>query len=334
MKNVYNMKNVYKLMILASAAIAASAQDTTANSYTQTNLVSDLTGMATVTDAHLKNPWGLSRSASSDWWVSDNDTGVSTLYNGAGAVNTLVVTIPTATGTGTGTPTGTVAVGSKFVFVTLDGTISEWSSGTKAVRKVNNHSKNASYTGVTTAKNGTVLEIYVANSNGGIEAYTTAFAPVTLGPGAFTDSKLPAGSKPYGIQSVGKKIYVTFTSPSGVGSVDAFNSTGKLLLRVTLLPAGFSEPWGIAESPSTWGAFPSALLVGDVGSGKIAAFSPTAGTFLGFLQNSAAMDIANPGLWALHFGSGAAGSGATTSLYFAAGINGYANGLFGMITPN
>ena len=123
------MKNVYILTIVLLASMGASAQDTTTNSYTQTNLVSDIPGMGTFTDPHLVNPWGLSRSAGSYWWASDNGKGVSTLYNGAGAIQSLVVTIPPATGTGAGTPTGTVALGTEFIFVTLDGTISRWTGG-------------------------------------------------------------------------------------------------------------------------------------------------------------------------------------------------------------
>ncbi len=168
------MKTICKLAIVLLAATGAYAQDTATNSYTQTNLVSDIPGMGTFTDPHLVNPWGLSRSANSYWWAADEATGVSTLYNGTGAIQSLVVTIPPASGTGAGTPTGTVAVGSKFVFVTLDGSISQWTSGTSAVKKVTN--AGAVYTGVTLAKNGTAQDIYVANSAGGVEAYTTTHA--------------------------------------------------------------------------------------------------------------------------------------------------------------
>lgn len=307
------MKTVYTLTIALVAAMAANGQDTTTNSYTQTNLVSDLSTMAPVTDSHLKNPWGLSRSAGSYWWVSDNDTGVSTLYSGAGAVESLVVTIPTASGTGTGSPTGTVADGSKFVFVTLDGTISEWSSGTRAVIKVNNSASHASYTGVTLAKNAGVSTLYVANSNGGVEAYNaTTFAPITLAAGAFTDTRIPAGYTPYGIQAVGKRIYVTYSSPTtGVGGyVDAFSTAGTRLLR--LAQGWFSQPWGIAESPSGWGAFGSSLLVGNVGSGWIGAYNPSTGAFLGFLEDSSGQDITIPGLWAIYFGGGGSLNGPTT----------------------
>jgi uncharacterized protein (TIGR03118 family) len=331
------MTNLYKVttVLLASLAvsIAASAQDTTTNSYTETNLVSDISGKAAFTDPHLINPWGLSRTASSFWWVADTGTGVSTLYNGTGAIQSLVVTVPPASGTGAGSPTGTVALGSAFIFVTLDGTISEWSGGASATIKVNNSSSGAVYTGCTTAKNGTVQEIYVANSAGGVEAYGTNFKPITLAAGAFEDPSIPAGYTPYGIQAVGAKIYVTFSAAPGAGGyVDVFNPAGTLLL--SLAQGEFNQPWGIAQAPAGFGKFQDTVLVGNVGSGEIGAYNPSNGKFLGFLENSSAKAIKLPGLWALFFGGGNTDSGPTTSLYFAAGIDNYLHGLFGTITVN
>lgn len=327
------MKNIYKLTIVLLTCIGASAQDTTTNSYTQTNLVSDIAGKATFTDAHLVNPWGLSRSSASFWWVSDAGTGVSTLYNGDGSAASLVVTVPPASGTGAGTPTGTIALGSDFIFVTLDGTISAWSGGTSAAIKVNNSASGAVYTGCTTAKNGTVQTIYVANSAGGVEAYGTNFKPITLAEGAFQDPSIPAGYTPYGIQTVGARIYVTFSAAPGAGGyVDAFSPAGTLLLR--LAQGDFNEPWGIAMAPAGFGKFQQTLLVGNVGSGRIGAYNPANGKFLGFLENASAKAITIPGLWALDFGGGNANSGPTTSLYFAAGIDNYLHGLFGTITAN
>jgi uncharacterized protein (TIGR03118 family) len=324
------MKNAYILTIVLLASMGASAQDAT-NSYTQTNLVSDIPGMGTFTDPHLVNPWGLSRSAASYWWAADEGTGVSTLYNGAGAVQSLVVTVPPASGTGAGTPTGTVAVGSEFIFVTLDGTISAWTGGTSAVIKVSN--PGAVYTGCTSAKDGTVETIYVANSAGGVEAYTTTFSRVTLAAGAFQDPSIPAGYTPYGIQAIGKKIYVTFAwGPNQGGYVDVFNPAGTLLM--SLAQGWFNEPWGIAEAPAGFGKFAHAVLVGNVGSGWIGAYKATTGKFLGFLDNASKQTITIPGLWALYFGGGNSTSGPKTSLYFAAGIDNYLHGLFGTITAN
>jgi uncharacterized protein (TIGR03118 family) len=328
------MRNCYKLGILLLTCAGAFAQDASTDSYTQTNLVSDISGKASHTDAHLKNPWGLSRTASSYWWASDQVTGVSTLYDGSGDVQSLVVTIQPASGTGTGSPTGTVALGNSFVFVTLDGTIQQWTTGTKAAIKVNNSSKGAVYTGCTVAALNGAATLYVANSAGGIEAYNTSFKPVTLPSGAFVDSNVPTGFTPYGIQSAGGKIYVTFTSTPGAGQgyVDAFNASGTLELSMEH-GNWMNQPWGIALAPASFGAFSHALLVGNTGSGTIGAFSPTTGTFLGFLKNSSGTTIANKGLWAIYFGGGGL-SGPTTTLYFTAGINAYADGLFGSLTAN
>ncbi len=327
------VKKAYKLMVILAPCLTMRVQDTTTNSYTQTNLVSDLSGMAAFTDPHLVNPWGLSRTATSYWWASDAGTGVSTLYDGAGAVQSLVVTIPSANHTSPGTPTGAVAVGSKFVFVTLDGTISEWTSGTNAAMKLNHSAQHAVYTGVTLAKNGTAQNIYAANSNGGVEAYTTAFAPVTLAPGAFTDPAIPAGYTPYGIQAVAGNVWVTFSAATGIGGyVDKFTPAGVLLL--SLQQGWFSQPWGLAQAPAGFGAFSHAVLVGNLGSGWIAAFNPTSGKFLGFLKTSGGQDITIPGLWAIYFGGGGSLNGAKTTLYFSAGIQNYLHGLFGTITAN
>jgi uncharacterized protein (TIGR03118 family) len=329
-----SVKTAYKLMIVLVACAGVRAQDTVTNSYLQTNLVTDIPGKAPKTDAHLVNPWGLSRGASTDWWAADAGTGVSTLYDGSGNIATLVVTIPPASGTGTGSPTGTVALGSAFVFVTLDGTISEWTSGTTAAIKVNNSSKGAVYTGCTLATNNSVPTLYVANAAGGVEAYTTAFRPVTLMPGAFVDPNVPAGFTPYGIQNSGGKIWVTFAAAEGPGNgyVDAFDPTGKLLLS---LQHGnwMNEPWGIATAPASFGAFSKLLLVGMTGSGQIGAFNPNTGSFQGMLKNAAGKAITNSGLWAIAFGSGGV-SGPTTTLYFTAGIGNYLKGLFGTITAN
>jgi uncharacterized protein (TIGR03118 family) len=226
-----------------------------------------------------------------------------------------------------------VALGSKFLFATLDGTISEWSSGTSAVIKVNNSASGAVYTGLTAAMNGTVETIYAANAAGGVEAYTTAFKRVTLGAGAFEDPAIPAGYTPYGIQAVGGKIYVTFSAAPGAGGyVDVFTPAGALLL--SLAQGSFNQPWGIAVAPAGFGAFAKAVLVGNVGSGKIGAYSATTGKFLGFLLKSTKQAIAIPGLWALYFGGGNSLSGPATTLYFAAGIDNYLHGLFGTITAN
>src|ERR1700729_3927611 len=182
--------------------------------YTQVNLVSNTSGVAPVTDPTLINPWGLSRTSSSPWWISDNGSGLSTLFNGAGVKNSLVVTIPKADPTSktfpTGTPTGTIANGSltdfllaagapaDFLFSTIDGTISGWNptvglaSGaaapsTHAVVVVKT-TDGSSYTGLTSATVNSKRYLYAANFNKGtVDVYDNAFNKVTLQPSGYGD---------------------------------------------------------------------------------------------------------------------------------------------------
>ena len=329
------MKKLYMPIIALLGCLGAKAQETTTLSYTQTNLVSDVSTLTTIQDPHLVNPWGLARTAGSPWWVADTGTGLATSYTAAGTIESRVVTIPTASGTGTGSPTGTVAWGSDFVFVTLDGTISEWASGATAALKVNNSGVGAVYTGCTLATYQGALTLYVANSAGGVVAYSSTFSRVTLPSGAFIDPNVPAGYTPYGIQYANGAIWVTFADAPGAGNgyVDAFNSSGTLLLS---LEHGnwMNEPWGIALAPAGFGEFSGDILVGNTGSGFIAAFSATTGTFAGFLKNSAGTSLKNSGLWAIYFGNGNASSGPTTTLFFTAGLDDFKRGLFGSITAN
>ncbi len=358
------MNRLMKFSPLLFCALCTSAQKPVANSYTQTNLSSDIPGLAATTDPKLVNPWGLSRPSSSkpkegEWWASDQATGVSTLYDANGAVVPLTVTIPTASGTGTGSPTGTVYASTNFIFVTLDGTISEWIAATTpapkgfvhpvkpeactgchvttAALKVNHSSLGASYTGVAVAINqGGAPTYYVANSHGGIEAYDTNFNPVTLGAGAFTDAGIPAGYTPQGIQTVGQRIFVTYNPPDPAtgGYVDAFSLAGNLTLTLQKT-APFDLPWGIAQAPANFGALSNLLLVGNNGSsGTVLAFNPKTGKYVGTLNNSSGSPISIPGLWALSFGDGNSETGPANVLYFSAGIYNSTHGLFGAIASN
>jgi uncharacterized protein (TIGR03118 family) len=341
------MKNIGTLIAALLACTGAWAQDAGTNSYTLKNLVTNLT------DPHLVNPWGLSRPASAsatenEWWISDQATGLSTLYDANGSVVNLVITIPSAGGTGPKGPTGTVFNSNNFLFATLDGTISNWNANTKPAKPgaacakchvtsasivVNNSAAAAVYTGLTVAKDASTgaETYYAANNNGGVEAYDTSFNRVTLSAEAFVDSNIPAAFKPFGIQAVGARIYVTFYNGSSGGYVDAFDTTGKLLL--SLAQGSFSEPWGIAQAPAGFGEFSEALLVGNTGSGLITAFNPTTGHLVGMLKNASGQKIMIPGLWGIEFGNGNAESGPTTTLYFNGGGD-YSTGVFGAIAAN
>jgi uncharacterized protein (TIGR03118 family) len=336
MTGVINSTRLGMAIATAVASLSLTAAGQTSTTYHVTNLVADTTGPAAHTDAHLINPWGLSHGASTPWWVSDNGTGVSTLYDASGnpypVANPLVVTIPTSSGTGTGTPTGTAFFSNKFVFVTQDGTISQWSSGTNAVKKVNH--PGSVYTGCTVAKLNTVNTLYVANSAGGIEAYNAQFSPVTLQPGAFTDVNIPAGYTPYNVQSVGSKIFVTFSNGfpgPGSGYVDAFDASGNLLLSLQH-GTWMNEPWGVVQTPTSFGKFSHALLVGQLGNGTIVAFNPSTGAKLGLMKTSTGTLVIN-GLWGLAFGNNGV-AGPSTTLFFTAGPSFYTHGLFGSILPD
>ncbi|HEY6293767.1 MAG TPA: TIGR03118 family protein [Terriglobia bacterium] len=351
------MKVACVLGIALIAFLPAGAQT---NSYTVTPIVDNSK------DSFLVNPWGLSRPVKAslndgEWWASDNGTGFSTLYyadkSGSQSRAGLVITIPTATGTGTGSPTGTAynaAIGpgpgaNNFAFATQDGTISNWNAGQKpssggtgcnechvttATVMVNNSNAGASYFGLTEAINATTKKptFYASNFNAGVEAYDGAtFVPLTLS-GAFSDPKIPADYKPYGIQSIGSKIWVTFYNGLSGGYVDGFDTNGHLLGR--LATGDFSGPWGIALAPANFGAFSNMLLVGNSVSGMIGAYSPTNGTFEGFLEDSTGSPIVIPGLWGISFGNGSVKSGPVNTLYYADGGSAYVTGVFGAITGN
>ena len=226
LKNLFNRKRVSLSIGLVSIFVFAPAA--LAQKYRQTNLVSDIPQLAAVTDPNLGNPWGIARSATSPWWVADNATGVSTLYNGSGqrfpTNSPLVVTVPPHLGgSEAGTPTGIVFNGSsdfevatghpaRFIFVTLDGTISGWNPSadpTNAIKKVDNSSSLAIYTGAAIASMGGASRLYVANFHSGkLEVFDTHFNPVTLPAGAFTDSDLPPDFAPFNVQTINGSVFV------------------------------------------------------------------------------------------------------------------------------
>jgi len=340
--------------ILGTALMFAIAADAQTNSYTVSNIVTN------AQDSRLVNPWGLSRVTSAhfgenQWWTSDQVTGLSTLYDANGTITDLAVTIPPATGTGTGSPTGTTFEPTSwdFAFATLDGTISVWNPTTPASKPgkscqachtntatiMVNHAE-ASYQGLTIATNATSgnLTYYVANANGGVnggvEAYdATSFSQLTFASGAFVDSEIPSTYTPAGIQAIGSYIFVTYnkTTGGGTGAVDAYDTNGKLVLR--LQGGSFNQPWGVALAPANFGAFSNMILVGNTGNGLIGAYK-TNGKFEGFLENSSGQDIVLPGLWGIEFGDGSTESGPVNVLYYNAGGANQTTGVFGAITAN
>jgi uncharacterized protein (TIGR03118 family) len=355
--------------------------------YTQTNLVSNVSGVAPVTDPQLINPWGISRGSGSPWWVSDKATGFSTLYNGAGAKQSLIVTIPPADPnnkkTPTGTPTGTIFNGSQtdfllasakpalFLFSTTDGTIAGWNPNVAATLAVTvvKTTDGSSYTGLTSAFIDGKPYLYAANFNKGrVDVYDNAFHLVQLSKmhfkddssdndgqsaeNAFVDERLPHDYAPFNVQAVGNDIVVTYalheegaqfeTDGPGLGFVDIYNSTGRLLQR---LEHGdwLNAPWGVALAPLDFGRFSHDLLIGQFAgggdtqsSGFIAAYDLATGKFDGLLQDASGKPVAINGVWALSPGNVSpnnndAAAAPAAEVYFTAGPNHGSGGLFGYL---
>jgi uncharacterized protein (TIGR03118 family) len=336
--------------------IVPLAAEPVQNSYMVDNLVSDIPGLAPVTDANLANPWGIAFGPSTFFWISDNHTGLSTLYNSTGAVQSLVVTIPPPTGgQPPAAPTGVVfnnttsfevAPGAlaRFIFATEDGTIAGWNSGVDAVIKADNSASGAIYKGIAIASNGAKNYLYATDfHNGKIDMFDSSFAPATLA-GNFSDPNIPEGFAPFNIQNVGGKLYVTYAKQdadkeddvagNGNGYIDIFNADGTFVKRFASNGV-LNSPWGITTAPATFGQFGGALLVGNFGDGAINAFDLVTGNSLGHLTDAKGATISIQGLWDLKFGNGTQ-AGDPTKLYFTAGIAGDGaiedHGLFGSIS--
>jgi uncharacterized protein (TIGR03118 family) len=356
--------------------------------YTQTNLVSNVSGVAPVTDPQLINPWGISRGSGSAWWVSDNATGFSTLYNGAGVKRSLVVTIPQADpnnkNTPLGTPTGTIANSSQtdfllapgkpalFLFSTNDGTIAGWNPAVGATLAVTvvRTTDGSGYTGLTSAFINGKPFLYAANFNKGrVDVYDNAFRLVTLtgehsdrnavddddrsSGNSFVDENLPRGYVPFNVQAIGNDIVVTYalheggarfeTDGPGLGFVDIYSSTGRLLRR---LEHGdwLNAPWGAVLAPLDFGRFSHDLLIGQFAgggdtqsSGFIAAYDLATGKFDGVLQDATGKPLAINGVWALSPGNVSpnnndAAAAPAAEVYFTAGPNHGSGGLLGYLT--
>lgn len=333
------------LLVLAGLPTGATAASD--NVYSVTNLVSDVSGQAANPDSNLVNAWGLTSTAGSPWWVSDNQTNVSTVYRANGTTARTPVTVSSA-------PTGAVSnssvnfditgttVPATFIFSTENGQILAWASsvsGNTAMQEV--ATPDAVYKGLAIAGD----RLYATDfHHGRVDVFDGSWQPVNT-PGAFVDPGIPAGYAPFGIQNVNGTIVVTYAKQDadqhddvagqGHGFVDMFSTTGTFLRRVAT-HGQLNSPWGIAKAPSSFGRFSNDLLIGNFGDGQISAFEPQLdGTFelVGQLRTSDHKVLTIDGLWALQFGKGAiANNGPTTTLFFTAGPDGEAHGLFGTIT--
>lgn len=348
-----NVSLLVTLLALMFSQTLSADQASKPNSYKVHNLVSNpaFSGGADHQDEELVNGWGIAFNPDGVFWVSDNGTGKSTLYNGKGEKQNLVVTIPSA-------PTGLVFFGgskdflvsannesspSRFIFATEDGTIASWAPalGNTAVELVNNSATGAIYKGLALSADGQRYLLYATDfHNAKIDVFDGNFQPVSLGANAFKDPKIPSGFAPFGIQAINGVIFVTYAKQDsdahddvqgkGLGYVDAYDAKGTLLQHVATR-GKLNAPWGLALAPANFGAFSNQLLVGNFGDGAIIAYDlnkpNSEGTALRTANNK---PINIDGLWGIGFGNGLNNQN-TNALFFAAGPNDEKNGLFGKI---
>ena len=335
-------------LALVFASSAALAQ------YTLTNLTSNQVRWAHNVDPLLVNGWGLVHGPGSPWWLSDENSGWSTLYDGAGNIQGLKVVIPTAGNgpssklglNGPGSPTGIVFNGSpefrvgggvsRFLFATLDGTISAWPTtnfNQANIAPLQNQPKGASYTGLAITNKTSGNFLFAADmANSQVEIFDANFNFVK----AFTDSTLPADFAPFGVRDINGIVYVTFASVSGAsgGFVEQFREDGTPVNpgKPLIHGAPLNQPWGIAGAPSNFGPFSNTLLISNnTNTGTINAFDPFTGQFVGTLKHHDGRPIVIDQLWGIDFGDGLGKNGAPNQLYFAAGPKNNLTGTFGVI---
>jgi uncharacterized protein (TIGR03118 family) len=339
------------LGLLLTVALPVAARNVNANNlYSVHKLQSDVPGEAATTDRDLVNGWGIAASAGSPWWVADNGTSKSTLYNGnTGEKLGLVVTVPDP-------PTGMVFNGSgdfrvdagtgpapaRFIWASDAGTISGWNgTGTAAIRAAT--TPGAIYLGLAIGSSGGANYLYAANFHTAqVDVFDGDYHITHLSGGNFVDPLLPAGYAPFGIQNIGGEIFVAYAKQDedaeeevaglGLGFVSAFGSDGSFLGRVAS-QGELNAPWGLATAPSNFGKFSNDLLVGNFGDGRIHAFHHSAAGWeeRGVLKGTNHRPISIDGLWGIGFGNGAQ-AGPRNTLFFAAGPDDEEHGLFGSIT--
>ncbi|HWY53798.1 MAG TPA: TIGR03118 family protein [Terriglobales bacterium] len=330
------------LVLLASLVILVGLIPSPVSAqYAITNLVSNQAGKAKHQDKVLVNAWGMSFFPGGPFWISDNGTGVSTFYDGKG-VKVGQVTVPPACNTVPDCVTGQVANSTKdfvvsqggnsgpaaFIFATFEpGTISGWNPSVNASSSVVVVNANAWYTGLAIGVNNGANFLFGADNLGNkVDIYDGKFKLV----GHFSDSKL-TGLIVYNVQNINGKLYVTFSDSNfSKGAVDIFTTSGKLIKRLTK-DAHLKAPWGVALAPKNFGSASNALLVGNVGDGRINVFNAKTGKFMSQLKGTNNKVLSISGLWSLAFGQGGGMNGKPNQLFFTAGPNGYANGLFGVI---
>jgi len=351
------------ITVIAVGTLYAGAWRAEAD-FIQTNLVSDLAGLnAAITEPELVNPWGISHTATSPIWTSNQGTSTATLFGVTAGNNVMKVApagtngniaIPPPGGPG---PTGQVAntntssfpvgnggdgASAHFIFANLNGTISAWDMGQNAFTQVT--TPNAVYTGL--AINQAQTRLYAANGagSGSIDVFSGSFSPVNLGPNAFVTppGQVPTGFVPFNVQNINGNVYVTYapsgrpaqtTATPGMGAVAIFDENGTFL-RMAAVGGPLAAPWGLALAPAGFGPFGGDLLVGNFSfslmANDIDVFDSN-GNFVGTIPINVGVGNTKGGLWSLGFGTGLGMNGSPDTLFFTDGIDGETHGLLGAI---
>jgi uncharacterized protein (TIGR03118 family) len=362
-------RHALKRALLGAGVLLAAGAGTAAadGGYVQTNLVSDIPGIALHTDPSLVNPWGLSAGPTTPIWTSNNGTGTTALYAGfsntsPGVASPLLVQVPPPPGL----PTGTVfnsstnaedfvvsddagnSAPARFLFASLLGTIDGWAPtvGTggnpppSTTAEVAATVPGAVYTGLAMAVTNQGARLYAANfAQGRVDVWDGAWMPAAA-PGAFADDALPDGYMPFNVQVIGNKLYVAYAevdpvsgralSQAGSGAVDEYTLQGRLVKRL-IVHTQLNAPWGLVRAPGHFGEFSHALLVGNFGNGRIHAYDSKTGELMGTLSDPSGRPIVNDRVWGLRFGNGTIGTKRT--LILAAGIEDETHGLLAGIRP-
>ena len=319
-------------LLLALVSSSAVAQ------YKANYLDSDLSGTKH-TEPLLLNPWGLAYAPGGAFWISDEASGYSTLYDGHGNPQSLQVVVPSASGSGIGSPTGIVYNGSQefkirdwisaFMFSTLDGTISGWSDFSPSLALIGVTNPGAAYTGLAITNYPSGNSIFAADAAGNkVDIYNGNFELT----GTFTDPTIPATFSPFGIQDIGGQVYIAYAATNGGpgGYIDIMTEQGVFVKRFARGQA-LNQPWGMAVAPADFGKFSHALLVtNNTNTGTVIGYNLKTGQLLGTLSDASGNPILINGIWGIEFGGGTPANGATNQLYFTAGPNDY-DGLFGVI---
>ncbi len=341
------------------------------SAFTTTPLVGDTANAgASSTDSKLVNPWGIAFGPTSPVWVANNHSETSTLYDGNGKAQPVaaprVVNLPAAPNGTTFDPTGIVfnsttdfvitsgthSAAAAFIFDGEGGMIAGWSSTVDATNAVLmfTDTGGAIYKGLAIASNGVANFLYAADfHNNKIDVFDAAFHKQTPTDTSFTfkDPSLPDGYAPFGIQAIKNgaggttQIYVAYAKQqapantdeaagAGLGLVDVFDANGKFVSRLVSTGGLLNAPWGMALAPADFGTLGKALLVGNFGDGRINGFDPATGAFLGTIADASGKPFAVPGLWGMAFGNDANNQPHNT-LFYAAGINDEADGVYGRI---